>query len=150
MNERVRSHGRIARWVGAASLLAAGAVGGGLVAGALSANAATNANVNSTSTTAVADGNSPPTPTNEGEQRAGFPPHGTAAHEALEKPVTGSNATKAKAVAVKAVGSGTAGAVTTDASGNGYEVTVTKSDGSKTEIHLDQSFDVIDHGRPGR
>jgi hypothetical protein len=31
------------------------------------------------------------------------------------------------------VGGDTAGAVTTDVSGNGYEVTVTKSDGSKVE-----------------
>jgi hypothetical protein len=48
----------------------------------------------------------------------------------LEKPVTWSNATQAQAAAVKAVGGGTAGAVTTDVSGNGYEVTVTRSDGT--------------------
>ena len=46
-------------------------------------------------------------------------------------------ATKAQAAAVKAAGSGTAGAVTTDPQGDGYEVTVTKSDGSTVEIHLD-------------
>jgi hypothetical protein len=63
--------------------------------------------------------------------------------------VTGANATKAQAAAVKAVGSGKAGAVTTDVSGNGYEVTVTKSDGSTVEIHLDSSFTVNDHGRFG-
>jgi hypothetical protein len=27
--------------------------------------------------------------------------------------------------------------------GNGYEVTVTKSDGSQVEIHLDSSFNVM-------
>jgi hypothetical protein len=37
----------------------------------------------------------------------------------------------------------------TDVSGNGYEVTVTKSDGSKVEVHLDQSFNLDDHGRLG-
>jgi poly-gamma-glutamate capsule biosynthesis protein CapA/YwtB (metallophosphatase superfamily) len=58
-------------------------------------------------------------------------------------------ADKARAAAVKAVGGGTAGAVTTDVSGNGYEVTVTKSDGSKVEVHLDQSFNLDDHGRLG-
>jgi outer membrane lipoprotein SlyB len=47
------------------------------------------------------------------------------------------------------VGGGTAGAVTTDVSGNGYEVTVTKSDGSKVEVHLDQSLNLDDHGRLG-
>ena len=40
-----------------------------------------------------------------------------------------------------------AAAVTTDCFGNGYEVTVTKSDGSKVEVHLSRSFDVM--GPPG-
>jgi hypothetical protein len=47
---------------------------------------------------------------------------------------------------VAPVGSGTDGAVTTDVSGNGYEVTVTKSDGSKVEVHLNSSFGLDDHG----
>ena len=79
----------------------------------------------------------------------GFPDHGTAAHEGAEKPVTGSNATKAQAPAVKSVGSGTAGAVTTDFTQTGHEVTVTKSDGSKVEVHLDKAFTVQDQGRFG-
>jgi len=66
----------------------------------------------------------------------------SSAHESAEKAVTGANATKAQAAAVKAVGSGTAGAVTTDFTGSGYEVTVTKSDGSTVEVHLDSSFAV--------
>ena len=41
------------------------------------------------------------------------------AHGNLEKPVTGAAADKARAAAVKAAGGGTAGAVTTDVSGNG-------------------------------
>jgi hypothetical protein len=76
-----------------------------------------------------------------------FPAHGTAAHEDAENAVTGSAAAKAQAAAVKLVGSGTAGAVTTDYFGTGYEVTVTKSDGSTVEVHLDSSFNAI-HG-PG-
>jgi hypothetical protein len=82
-----------------------------------------------------------------------MPAHGTAAHEDAEKAVTGAAATKAQAAAVKAVGGGTAGAVTTDFTGNGYEVTVTKSDGSKVEVHLDNSFNVMQgpggHAGPG-
>jgi hypothetical protein len=75
------------------------------------------------------------------------PAHGTAAHEDAEKAVTGDAATKAQAAAVKALGGGTAGAVTTDYSGSGYEVTVTKSDGSTVEVHLDSSFTVMQgHG----
>lgn len=119
------------RWAGAAGLMAAGAIAGGVLAGALSANAASTVD-----------------PTTH--MRGNFPAHGTAAHEALEKPVTGANATKAQAAAVQAVGSGAkAGAVTTDASGDGYEVTVTKSDGSTVEIHLNSSFGLDDHGRFG-
>jgi hypothetical protein len=71
-----------------------------------------------------------------------FPAHGTAAHEDVEKAVTGSAAAQAKAAAVKYVGSGTAADVTTDFQGSGYEVTVTKSDGSSVEVHLDSSFTV--------
>jgi hypothetical protein len=77
-----------------------------------------------------------------------MPAHGTAAHEDAEKAVTGSAAAKAQVAAVKAVGSGTAGAVTTDYTGNGYEVTVTKSDGSKLEVHLDSAFNAL-HGPGG-
>jgi hypothetical protein len=76
-----------------------------------------------------------------------MPAHGTAAHEDAEKAVTGASATKAQAAAVKAVGGGTAGAVTTDFTGNGYEVIVTKTDGSKVEVHLDSSFNAMQ--RPG-
>ena len=66
--------------------------------------------------------------------------------------MTGSAAAKAQAAAVKSAGGGTAGAVTTDYTGNGYEVTVTKSDGSQVEIHLDRSFNTMQgpgpHGQP--
>jgi hypothetical protein len=61
--------------------------------------------------------------------------------------VTGTAAASAKAAAIKSVGSGTAGAVTSDFTGSGYEVTVTKADGS-TEVHLDSSFNAF-RGRPG-
>src|SRR6476646_2351441 len=92
------------------------------------------------------------TPTTAGQPPPAFrnmPAPGTAAHEDAEKPVTGDDAEKAKAAAVKAVGEGTAGDVTTDYFGKGYEVTVTKSDGSTVEIHLDSSFQVMQHGPPG-
>jgi hypothetical protein len=79
-----------------------------------------------------------------------MPAPGTAAHEDAEKAVTGAAAAKAQAAAVKAVGSGTAGAVTTDFTGKGYEVTVTKSDGSKVEVHLDSAFNTLrGPGGPG-
>jgi hypothetical protein len=80
------------------------------------------------------------------------PAHGTAAHEDAEKTVTGASEAKAQAAAVKSVGSGTAGAVTTDITGKGFETTVTKSDGTKVEVHLDSSYNVMQgpggHGGP--
>jgi len=51
----------------------------------------------------------------------------------------------AQAAAVKAVGSGTAGAVASDFTGTGYEVTVTKTDGSTVDVHLDSSFNAFQH-----
>jgi hypothetical protein len=121
-------------------LIATAAVVGAAIGGAAVANAATS----STTPATTQSGSAPQ------QARQTFPAHGTAAHEALEKPVTGANAAKAQAAAVKAVGSGSkAGGVTTDVSGNGYEVTVTKSDGSKVEVHLNGSFGLDDHGRLG-
>jgi hypothetical protein len=124
----------------AAALLVAGAVGGGVLAATLSANAANT-----------------PAPTNSGSgyaapgqsgARPNMPAHGGAAHEDAEKPVTGADADKAKAAAIKAAGGGTAGDVTTDFTQRGYEVTVTKTGGSRVEIYLDSSFQAM-LGGPG-
>ena len=116
--------------------LAALALGGSAIAGAASSQ---------TTTTTTQSGS-----TTRSQPPANFPAHGTSAHEDAEKPVTGSAADKAKAAAVKSLGGGTAGEVTTDFTGDGYEVAVTKSDGSKVEVHLDKSFNVMQgHGGPG-
>jgi len=118
--------------------LAALALGGAAIA-----DAATSSTASST-TTGPPAGQARPSPN--------FPAHGSAAHEDAEKAVTGQSAAKAQAAAVKSVGGGSAGAVTTDYTGNGYEVTVTKSDGTKVEVHLDSSFNVMQgpggHGGP--
>jgi len=103
--------------------LAALALGGSAIAGAAT-----------TSTTQSANGQSQTPPAFAG------PAHGTAAHENAEKAVTGESATKAQTAAVASVGGGTAGAVTTDYTGGGYEVTVAKSDGTAVEVHLDRAF----------
>jgi hypothetical protein len=119
-------------------LIAGSAIFGAAVAGgAAIGNAATSSSTTTTTTPAAA------------AAAPSFPAHGTAAHEDAEKAVTGDAATKAKAAAVASVGSGTAGDVTTDYTGDGYEVTVTKSDGSSVEIHLDSSFNVQAHGAFG-
>lgn len=114
--------------------LAGAAVGGAAVAGAATSHSS------AATTPRTASGKPPPAFRN-------MPWPGTAAHEDHEQAVTGDAADKAKAAAIKAVGEGTAGDVTTDYFGNGYEVTVTKSDGSQIEIHLDSSFNVM--GPPG-
>ena len=114
--------------------LSGAAVGGAAVAGAANSNSGT------TTVPPAASGKPPPA-------LRDMPAPGTAAHEDHEKAVTGEAAEKAKAAAVKAVGGGAADDVTTNYFGNGYEVTVTESDGSKVEVHLDSSFNVM--GGPG-
>ena len=125
------------------STIATGAViAGAAIGGAAIANAATTSTTSTTgSATAPATSGNPP---------ANLPAPGTARHEDAEKTVNGTAAVKARAAAVKSVGSGTAGEVTTDFTGNGYEVTVTKTDGSKVEVHLNSSFQVVAGGPAGR
>jgi nicotinic acid phosphoribosyltransferase len=118
---------RLKRMLAGILAVAALAIGGAAIADAASSNGST------TTTTSMP----PAAPQFNG------PAHGTAAHEDAEKAVTGTAAAEAQAAAVKQVGSGTAGAVTTDYSGNGYEVTVTKADGSTVEVHLDSSFTAL-------
>jgi hypothetical protein len=126
---------------GVAALIAL-ALGASAIAGA----ATSTSSQTTTTPSAGQPGNSQAPPAFRG------PAHGTAAHEDAEKPVTGAAASKAQAAAVKAVGGGTAGAVTTDFTGKGYETTVTKSNGSKVEVHLDSSFNALagpgGHGGP--
>jgi len=116
------------------------AVGALAVGGSALANATSSPSSSTSSTTATA----PATP-----PAFSGPAHGTAAHEDAEKPVIGAAAAEAQTAAVKAVGGGTAGAVTTDFTQTGYEVTVTKSDGSTVEVHLDSSFNAFHQGGPG-
>ena len=121
-----------------------------LAALALGASAIAGAASSSTTSTATQSSSSAPAPPAHGPPGFNGPAPGTAAHEDAEKPVTGDAAAKAQASAVKAVGTGTAGSVTTDYRKTGYETTVTKSDGSKVEVHLDSSFNVLQGpGGPG-
>jgi hypothetical protein len=114
------------------------ALAGAAAGGAAFASAATS---HATAANAPAKGKCP----------AAMPAPGTAKHENAEKAVTGADAEKAQAAAVDAAGGGTAGDVTTDYIGKGYEVTVTQSDGSSVEYHLDGSFNVLPFpdGPPG-
>ena len=117
------------------SLMVSAALGAAALAGAASNGGTTTTTTPSTQ----APRTTPP---------ANFPAHGTAAHEDQETAVTGAAADKAKAAAINYLGGGTAGDVTTDMTGTGYEVTVTKSDGATTEVHLDSNLTVF-QGGPG-
>ncbi len=118
----------------------------GALAGVSVLGGAIGASVLGTAGAATSSTSTPAAPSSQ----ASIPAHGSAQHEDAEKAVTSDAATKAQAAAVKSVGSGTAGAVTTDFTGSGYEVTVTKSDGTQVEGHVDSSFSVMDgHGGPG-
>jgi hypothetical protein len=128
------------------AVIALAAVLGAALGGYGIANAA-NGSGSSTTTTTTTPAASQPAP--PGRPAFNGPAHGTAAHEDAEKPVTGTAASKAKAAAIAAAGGGTAGDVTTDFTGDGYEVTVTK-DGTSTEYHLDSSFNVRAGGPGGR
>jgi hypothetical protein len=129
---------------------AALAVGGAAIAGAASSTSSTSTSTITTTPPAGGPRGAP-----GGFSAADAP--GTAAHENAEKAVTGEAAEKAKAAAVATISGGKAGSVTTDFRGSGYEVTVTKTDGSQVTVHLDSSFKVQTHppgapmgGRPGQ
>lgn len=131
------------------STLTGGALGAVLINGTAGAQS-TSSGQSSTAADSSSSGGTATTATTATDQPS-FPAHGTAEHEALEKPVTGDSATKAQEAAVTSLGGGTAGAVTTDASGTGFEVTVTKADGTTVEVHLDSSYTVMTghHGHGG-
>jgi hypothetical protein len=123
----------------AGSALAAAALTGGAVGASFLGTA--SAQTSSSSTASAAPSTAPP---------PSMPAHGSAAHESAETAVTGDAATKAQTAAVNSVGGGTAGDVTTDFTGKGYEVTVTKTDGTQVEVHLDSSFNVMQGGHGPR
>jgi hypothetical protein len=126
-------------------LVTGAAVGAAALGGGAIANAASSSSTTTSSSSSGASGTRPAAPQFRG------PAPGTAAHENAEKAVTGAAAAKAQAAAVKFVGSGTAGPVTTDLRGTGYETTVTKADGTKVEVHLDSAFNAstCPGGHPG-
>ena len=119
---------RLTKLVIAVAALGAFALGGAALAGAASTGA---------SATAGATGQTAPPLTG-----ARFPAPGSAAHEDSEQAVSGTTAARARSAAVASVGGGSAGAVTTNYDKTGYEVTVTKSDGTAVDVHMDLSFHV--------
>jgi hypothetical protein len=137
---------RLRKLLMAVAALAALALGGAALAGAATTGATGSSGATGT-TGATGQAVMPPAM----GARFGGPAPGTAAHEDSEQAVTGAIATKARAAAVASLGGGTADAVTTNYDRTGYEVTVTKLDGTTAEVHMDLSFKVdTGHGPGGR
>ncbi|MFN2624898.1 MAG: hypothetical protein ABR520_02295 [Mycobacteriales bacterium] len=110
----------------AAGLIAAGAIAGGVLASTLSASAAP----------------SPSSSAGAGSGTTTRPYDGTLRQRADETLLTGSNAAKARAAALKAVPGATVERVETDAEGAAYEAHVRRADGSRATVKLDKDFSV--------
>jgi hypothetical protein len=120
--------GRTRRRLWAVGLLAAGALGGGIAAAVLPAAASSTAAPVTAAATDSPYGQA-------GGQRAGGRPGETV--------LTGSDAEKATAAALKAVPGATVDRVETDADGAVYEAHLTKSDGTRVTVKFDKDFNVI-------
>jgi hypothetical protein len=131
MYEPTSRGGRKRRWAGAAALLAAGAIGGGVLASTLSASAASD--TPTTSAGAVSPSDSHP-------GRPG--PGGASPVRPDEKSVPGATAATLRAAALKAVPGGTVYRIETDAGDGAYEVHMKKADGSLVTVKFGKDLKV--------
>jgi uncharacterized membrane protein YkoI len=123
----------------AVALVAAGALGGGVLAGTLSASADT-----ATGTSSAAASQYGAATDTQGRKAGGANAHGSASVRSDEKELTGTDAEKAKAAALAAVPGGTVYRVETDAGDGEYEAHMTKADGTEVTVKLDANFAVIE------
>jgi hypothetical protein len=117
--------------LGAAGLLVAGSVAGGIVASNLTASAADSS---TTATTAAAPAASTAPAPNPG---------GPAPVRSDETQLTGTNAAKARAAALAAVPGGTIIRLETDAGDAAYEAHMKKADGTLVTVKLDKDFKLV-------
>jgi hypothetical protein len=126
MTEQTRDRRTRRRRIGwAVGLLAAGALGGGLVMSTVPALADPSPSASSSASTS-----------SPGDRPAG----GGQRHD--ETVLTGTDADKAKAAALATVPGATVDRVETDADGAVYEAHLTKSDGTKVTVKFDKDFTV--------
>ena len=131
MDDQPRSRRRNAVWMSAVGLVAAGAVGGGILATTVSASADPTATPSSSSSTLAGD-------------RADGPSHGGARSvRGDEKSVSAADEATIQAAALKAVAGGTVYRVETDAGDGEYEAHMTKADGSEVTVKFDKDLKVI-------
>ncbi len=132
MYDSANTGGRRRRWVGAVGLVAAGAIGGGILASALSASASGNtstASISAVSSSSSAD--------------AGVPgPGGAQPVRPDEKSVSSATAATLRAAALKAVPGGTVYRIETDAGDAVYEVHMKRADGSLVTVKFDKNLKV--------
>jgi hypothetical protein len=114
------------RWAGAAALLAAGAVGGGVLASTLSASAA-NDNASTTS---------------HDSDRSTHGHGGAQPVRSDEKSVTTADDATLRAAALKAVSGGTVYRIETDAGDGTYEAHMKKADGTLVTVKFDKNLKV--------
>lgn len=140
-NESTAVPRRSQRLAAAAGLLLAGGLAGGVLAATSTATAAGTTTSVAAATVAPTAPGSTAAPTAPADR--GFP------MRPGETPLTGTNAAKATAAALKAVPGGTVDRVETDADGATYEAHMTKADGTHVTVKLDKSFTVtsIENGR---
>jgi len=129
------------RWLYAGGLLAAGTLLGGILAGTMSASAASNGSTTTPSAPSEAG-----TGSGSGSTPDGQPPADARSATPVrpdEKALSSADAAKVKAAALAAVPGGTVYRVETDAGDGVYEAHMTKADGSLVTVKLDASFAVI-------
>jgi hypothetical protein len=131
MYDSVNTGRRGRRWAGAAVLLAAGAISGGILATALSASASGSASVTAASTVSSPSG---------GAMTPG--PGGAQPVRSDEKIVTGATAATLRAAALKAVPGASVYRIETDAGDGAYEVHMKKADGSLVTVKFDKNLKV--------
>lgn len=127
MTEQMRDHGaRRRKRIGwAVGLLAAGALGGGLIMATVPALAGPSTSPSSSASTS----SSAERPARGGQRSD-------------ETVLTGTNAEKARTAALAAVPGATVDRVETDADGAVYEAHMTKADGTKVTVKFDKDFKV--------
>jgi len=132
MYDSANTGGRKKRWAGAVGLLAAGAIGGGVLASTLSASANSNSAASTTTTSYSSSSADRRTPG----------PGGAHPVRSDEKSVSSATAATLRAAALKAVPGGTIYRIETDAGDGVYEVHMTKADGSLVTVKFDKNLKV--------
>ena len=132
MYDPANTDGRKKRWVVAVGLLAAGAIGGGVLASTLSAAASSNTSTLSASATSYSSGGDARTPGPGGAQPV----------RPDEKNVSSATAATLRTAALTAVPGGTVYRIETDAGDGVYEVHMKKADGSLVTVKFGKNLKV--------